>query len=184
MKLDQTEPEGDFILNLMACTGKQNIQRSKRGEKEGFISQIRLCVSCRCQPPILTCLLDTQVDKEKDSDFLKVHSEPSSGAHLCGLLRVCVFVFARRQSLASQVIRETACLSLSLQPENTLLFRTARTAPLPLPHGLLLSTSEKRKPQKEKLQKKNKKKTLTDNIPSRRKSYKASKATPLQRSFV
>lgn len=38
-----------------------------------------------------------------------------------------------RRGLASEVIRAAACLSLSLQPENTLLFRTALAAPLPPP---------------------------------------------------
>lgn len=46
---------------------------------------------------------------------------------------VCVCYCCERQSLASEVIRAAACLSLSLQPENTLLFRTTLTALLPLP---------------------------------------------------
>lgn len=47
-----------------------------------------------------------------------------------------MFAIAERQGLASEVIRAAACLSLSLQPENTLLFRTALAAPLPLPRRL------------------------------------------------
>lgn len=62
---------------------------------------------------------------------------PAGGAHLWG--PVCVCYCWERQGLASEVIRAAACLSLSLQPENTLLFRTPRAAPLPLPRRLFSS---------------------------------------------
>ena len=60
---------------------------------------------------------------------------------VCARARACVCYCRERQGLASEVIRAAACLSLSLQPENTLLFRTTLTAPLPLPRRLLLSES-------------------------------------------
>lgn len=67
--------------------------------------------------------------------FLTADRGPAGGAHLWG--PVCVFCYCwERQGLASEVIRAAACLSLSLQPENTLLFRTTLTALLPLPRLL------------------------------------------------
>lgn len=63
--------------------------------------------------------------------FLTADRGSAGGAHLWG--PVCVCYCWERQGLASEVIRAAACLSLSLQPENTLLFRTTQTAPLPLP---------------------------------------------------
>lgn len=74
--------------------------------------------------------------------FLTADRGPAGGAHLWG--PVCVCYCWERQGLASEVIRAAACLSLSLQPENTLLFRTTLTAPLPLPRRLcsLLSKTQ------------------------------------------
>lgn len=82
--------------------------------------------------------------------FLTADRGPVGRAHLWGPVCVCVYYCRERQSLASEVIRVAACLSLSLQPENTLLFRTTLTALLPLPRRLssLKQTGRKWEPQR------------------------------------
>lgn len=81
-----------------------------------------------------------RVDKKKDAlDFLNSWQRAcwwSSPMRPCVCVCVSVCYCWERQGLASEVIRAAACLSLSLQPENTLLFRTTLTAPLPLPRCL------------------------------------------------
>lgn len=154
LKFVRAEPRGVYRKSvLMGCRGETKyptIHLRLNGGKKAFIFKIRdrKCLLClradRVSHPdraLLSGLFYMYVQEQPGLirrtmlwTFLTADRGPAGGAHLWG--PVCVCYCWERQGLASEVIRAAACLSLSLQPENTLLFRTTLTAQLPLPRRL------------------------------------------------